>query len=73
MPLCFAQPSAQSITLVFEDFLLTYDDDFLFVRDGSDKIQPGDTQARLLFRHRCFLAANKHAAPARATAYRRRI
>lgn len=61
MPLCFAQPSAQSITLVFEDFLLTYDDDFLFVRDGSDKIQPGDTQARLLLAG-CFLAANKHAA-----------
>ena len=46
------QPTAQSITLVFEDFLLTYDDDFLFVRDGSsDAIAPGDTQARaLLFR-----------------------
>ena len=43
------QPTAQSITLVFEDFLLTYDDDFLFVRDGSsDAIAPGDTQARAL-------------------------
>jgi hypothetical protein len=31
---------------VFEDFLLTFDDDFLVVRDGSDGIAPGDTQAR---------------------------
>ena len=52
--LCFSQPSAQSITLVFEDFLLTYDDDFLFVRDGSDTIPAGDTQARLLFARAAF-------------------
>ena len=38
--------AAQSITLVFEDFLTVFDDDFLVVRDGTRAVLPGDTQVR---------------------------